>query len=95
MKKVILKEEVRKQIRFDEMDRNSDKYIKISLNEGLVIDENTHSMKFTMPKSEKDKFLWISKKDLSVADQGKTFFGYLDKEKNTQSALYRTKVKKS
>ena len=80
-KKVILKEEVRKQIRFDEMDRNSDKYIKISLNEGLVIDENAHSMKFTMPKSEKDKFLWISKKDLSVADQGKTFFGYLDKEK--------------
>lgn len=79
--KVILKEEIRKKIRFDEMNRNSDKYIKISLNEGLVIDENTHSIKFTMPKSEKDKFLWISKNDLSVADQGKTFFGYLEKEK--------------
>lgn len=79
--KAIFKEEMSRKIRFDEMDRKPERFVKISLNESLAIDENTHSIKFTMPKSEKDKFIWISKNDLLLGDKGKTFYGYLDKDK--------------
>lgn len=80
-KKFVFKEDLRRKIRFDDMNKNSAEFLKISLNKELVVEEKENSMKFILPKSKQEKYVWLSKDDLYLGDGGKTFFAYVAKKK--------------
>ncbi|HEX3075939.1 MAG TPA: DUF3801 domain-containing protein [Lachnospiraceae bacterium] len=81
LEKETFKEQLSKEVRFNEMERDTDNFIKISLDRSLVVDENETMMKFILPGTRREEFIWIDKNDLTLGENEKTFFGYLGRDK--------------
>lgn len=74
--------EYAKNMKYNNLSINPDK-IDITISRKLYIEENITSIKTRIPGTygEKVRYLWIPKEDIISINNGKTFYAYLDKEK--------------